>query len=294
VIIVRLMGGLGNQMFQYATALRLAHANETEVKIDLSWYLNNNQRRFELGCFRIKESFVTHAEMARLPKIPKSRIRSVLNRLFTRIRKCGSYNIVRESKLSFNSRIMSLPDNVVLIGYWQSYKYFEDIRCVLLAVFRPKKQLSKANEILRKSIEDSLSVGIHVRRGDYVDHRRRHKIHGSCEPDYYRKSIDYIAGRVQNPDFFVFSDDINWARQNLSISRDARFVDLNSASDDWMDMVLMSHCKHNIIANSSFSWWAAWLNQNPDKIVVGPSKYYAKEALNKTTEDLFPRDWVRI
>ena len=213
---------------------------------------------------------------------------------FPGIRKCGTYSIVKESKLSFDSRIMMLSDNVVLIGYWQSYRYFEDIRCILLEVLRPKKQLSKDSESLRKSIKESLSVGIHVRRGDYVGHRRSNKIHGCCETGYYYKCIDYIANRVNNPSFYVFSDDIVWARQNLPIAQVARYVDLNNVADGWMDMVLMSQCKHNIIANSSFSWWAAWLNQNPDKIVVGPWKYYAKEALNKTTEDMFPRNWVRI
>lgn len=283
-------------MFQYATGLRLAHVHNTEVKIERSWFLNDfvQDRKYALNCFRIKEVFANNEEMSLFPTMPISITRKIIMRISSLFKTPGPYGLFAEYNLAFDPRVLSLPDNVALAGYWQSFKYFNDIRDILLEEFQPVEPLSAENEAVSNLIKETSSVSLHVRRGDYITNRSSHNTHGCCSLDYYHKSIAYLSERVKSPHFFIFSDDMEWVRQNLHISQSVRYIDHNGAENGWIDMMLMSHCKHNIIANSSFSWWAAWLNRNPDKIVIGPDKYYVKRAINKYTADLFPPEWVRL
>lgn len=296
MIIVRLKGGLGNQMFQYATGMRLAQRHNTDLKIDLTWFINKKDdvRKYSLNSFRIEELFADSSDLFKFPRLPISKTHELFLRMYQSVKSLTPYSIVMENQLAFDPRIMSLPDNVVLIGYWQSYKYFEDIREIILKWYQPSKPLSRKNRKLLDHIEKTCSIGIHVRRGDYQTNRSTHRVHGCCSLEYYQKSIEYIASRVDRPYFFVFSDDISWARHHLSTAHKVDYISHNGPEEGWADMMMMSCCKHNIIANSSFSWWAAWLNQRKSKIVIGPVKYYSKRSLNKHTKDLFPPDWVRI
>jgi hypothetical protein len=290
------MGGLGNQMFQYATATRLAQSHNTEVKIDLSWFSTKpaTPRTYTLNYLKIKEIIATDEEMERFPKMPESKFQKFFLRICSYVKKPAPYGLVTESRLAFNPEVLSLPNNVALVGYWQSYKYFNDIRDILLEEFQPKKSCSYENVVWHDLIKATSSVGLHVRRGDYITHRSIRKIHGHCPIEYYKKSIEYISERVKDPHFFIFSDDIEWVKKNLRTPQMASYITSNRPQKGWLDMMLMSQCKHNIIANSSFSWWAAWLNQNIDKIVIGPAIYYAKKSLNKYTADMFPPEWIRL
>lgn len=136
------------------------------------------------------------------------------------------------------------------------------------------------------------AVSLHVRRGDYVSDARTHAAHGLCSIDYYRAAVRYIIDRVEAPEFFVFSDDIAWARGNLDISHPCHYLDHNRGAESYNDMRLMSLCHHHIIANSSFSWWGAWLNPRDDKIVVAPARWFASG--NRRLDDLFPPGWVTL
>lgn len=296
MIIVRLMGGLGNQMFQYATARRLAHIHGTHAIIDLSWFSTKSKtpRRYSLNHFSIKEMIATDEDLVKYPEMPISKLRMLILRFHSIMKDPAPFRIVTETSSAFNPKVLSYPNNIVLLGYWQSYKYFEDIRDILLTEFRPVNPESSNNKEIRKFIEETNSVGLHVRRGDFATHRTIRKIHGCCGMEYYHKGIEYISSRVEYPHFFVFSDDLEWVKDKLHTPHKVVFVNENHPDKEWLDLTLMSCCKHNIIANSSFSWWGAWLNKNQGKIVVGPAEYYAKKHLNRHSEDMFPPDWVRL
>lgn len=135
-------------------------------------------------------------------------------------------------------------------------------------------------------------MSLHVRRGDYVSDARTHATLGVCSLDYYRAAVRYIADHVEAPEFFVFSDDIAWAQANLELGHPCHYVDHNRGAESYNDMRLMSLCRHHIIANSSFSWWGAWLNPRADKVVVAPARWFAGG--NRVVDDLFPPGWVRL
>ena len=140
-------------------------------------------------------------------------------------------------------------------------------------------------------ISQTNSVSLHIRRGDYVSNQKTNQTHGTCDLDYYQRCITEIEKEVENPYFFVFSDEIEWVKENLKINHPAEYVDQNTGDKSYEDMRLMSQCKHNVIANSSFSWWGAWLNSYPDKIVFAPKRWFASDKHN--TKDLIPEGWKK-
>jgi len=184
-----------------------------------------------------------------------------------------------------------VPKNVFLRGYWQSEKYFIDIADILRQDLMLKSPSSRLNLELAKKIQSSLSVSLHVRRGDYAHDLATHQTHGLLPLDYYRAAINYILRLFSDASFFLFSDDIPWIKENLKIDAPHCYVDHNTPQTDFEDLRLMSLCKHQIIANSSFSWWGAWLCQNPEKVVVAPRQWYRIEI---DTRDLVPEDWIRL
>lgn len=176
-----------------------------------------------------------------------------------------------------------------LVGIWQAEAYFKDIKELLVREFEFKIPTDKINRELIEKIVNSDSVSIHIRRGDYLNERWKYILGVIQGTIYYDNAVNYISGKVKNPTYFIFSDDINWARDNLKLDN-CRFVDHNKARDSYVDMYLMSICKHNIIANSTFSWWAAWINSNKGKIVVIPEQW----VVGKKCEGMYPQGWVRI
>ena len=292
MIIVRLIGGLGNQMFQYATARRLAEKHSTILKLDVTGFEEYKLHRYSLQCFQAWEYLATQTEIELIKGNQNifSRLkRKVISKLDT---KPPKNSCLIEKQFHFDADILESPNNVLLDGYWQSEKYFADITDILRREFVIKYHQDIQSQKFADSIQSAEAVSLHVRRTDYVQNALTNKIHGTCDQDYYDCSVRYIAERVTNPHFFIFSDEPQWARDNLKLDFPMTIVDCNDASRNYEDLRLMSMCKHNIIANSSFSWWGAWLNPNLDKLVIAPQKWFNDETRN--TKDIIPERWIKI
>lgn len=283
-ICVKLMGGLGNQMFQYAIAAAVAARNQAKVYVDRSFlekqsdgsYTQRHYALSELRCQPNAAGCLLRKELQLAQKYPS------LPKLLPFIPVPFS-----EESPQFQKRVSEIRRSVLFIGYWQSEKYFQDYRPNLLREFAPRHRLSNEAQVIRHLIEQSPeSVSIHVRRGDYVKLASAAAYHGVASLEYYQKAIDLIHARTIKPSFFLFSDDPDWVAANLKVSNSHLVKYLTEIED----LTLMKICKHNIIANSSFSWWAAWLNNNPGKIVIAPKKWFSHDK----NPDLIPSSWIQI
>jgi hypothetical protein len=296
MIIVRMMGGLANQMFQYAAGRNLAEKHGTDLYLDLREYddqpKENTPRHYDLGCFPILASAAGAKELAMIAGDGEGA--HFKNKLFKRVRLDESVARIDEKSPSLQANVLRAGDNVYLVGYWQNQEYFYDIRDKLINEFTPKNAPNKKSQEVLDCIKQSNSVSIHVRRGDYVSNPNAKIFHGLATVDYYMACAKYLKSKDKNITFFVFSDDLEWCKNNLDLGKESIFVDANSdGGHDYEDMRLMSHCKHNIIANSSFSWWGAWLNTNPSKIVCAPKTWFLDYKANQETE-IVPSDWKRF
>jgi len=292
LIIVEIIGGLGNQMFQYAAAQAVAISRGVELKLDVSSFQNY---KYHHG-FELKRVFNVAGEIAN-----PAEIRSILgwqnNRYARYLTSKSFFSILRsrrkvvEPSFSYWPKIELVPDNSYLTGYWQSEKYFKRIASKIRNEFTFRQQILGGNLELFNLISEVNSVSLHIRRGDYVTNQNAASIHGVCSIEYYLQAVEYIVNHIENPYFFIFSDDIEWAQSSLSINYPHKFVNENYGVESYNDMRLMSLCKHNIIANSSFSWWGGWLNNNKEKIVIAPKKWFAIEI---NIDDLIPNDWIKM
>lgn len=280
-------------MFPYAAGRRLAHILDTKLKLDISGFSACQQaqdigfRQYSLGVFNIHAEIATSEEILALT----SQEAGWLDKLFRRKpRRPASY--VKEKHYHFDPDILELKGDIYLAGNWNSERYFADIADIVRHEFKFKRQPVGRNLKLLGAISSVESVSLHVRRGDYVSNAKASQVHGLCGLDYYRAAVDLIARRVPHPRFFIFSDDPVWVRENLQLDWPYELVDHNGPLDGHEDMRLMSHCKHNIIANSGFSWWAAWLNGSPHKIVVAPKKWFRIERYDTST--LIPEGWIQL
>jgi hypothetical protein len=297
MVIVRLLGGLGNQMFQYAAGRQLAAFHQTELKLDVSFYRYRGQdhtyRNYGLRHLSVHPMFAQREEIVAIQGTPTAivlRIASALNR---RLNPFFREPFFSETQVGpFKPEIWSTPRDVYLDGYWQSEKYFSDISGTVRREFAVRHELDVQNGEMAARIRDTQSVSVHVRRGDYVSDPTISLIHGTCGLDYYLRSIHVIADQVVHPHFFVFSDDLVWAKENLRLDYPTTFVDHNNSDTCYEDLRLMSLCRHNITANSSFSWWGAWLNANPTKVVVAPKRWFRDAS--RDTRDLFPDGWITM
>jgi len=285
MIVTEISGGLGNQMFKYAMAKNLTLKNKVDLKLDVTWFekekVNEASRNFGLNVFKISEEKANNQEIIRLKnKKTKNGKKFILYNLFF----ANKSIYIKESYYKANKIISS--NNIYLNGAWQSEKYFKDIRKELLEIFSLKNQFIKFKENLKSEIKNSNSVSLHIRRSDYLIKSHKYKI---CNLQYYKKAINKIILTEKNIKIFVFSDDIEWAKNNLKTDFSAIFINGNK---DYEDLILMSLCKHNIIANSSFSWWGAWLNKNPNKIVIAPKNWFVNRKRN--TKNLTPSEWIKI
>lgn len=282
MIITALNGGLGNQMFQYAAGRALAFRLNVELKLDLSSYERQTdplvaKRRFSLDNFEITAG-IARDEEVEIFKKPK-----ILTGLFNK------KTYFKEKGMNFNNEFQDLSGDVFLDGYWQSEKYFSEIRDILHEEFQLKDK-EELTRVFPKELEGSDSVSIHIRRSDYITNPTAANVLGFIGIEYYKKAIDYIRGKIQNPKFFVFSDDISWVKKNLDTGVNSYYMEGNP---DHIDLSLMNLCKNNIIANSSFSWWGAYLNLNPEKIVIAPKNWF-KDSKNYSSLDLIPNTWMQL
>ncbi|MBT0653028.1 alpha-1,2-fucosyltransferase [Geomobilimonas luticola] len=297
MIVVCLKGGLGNQMFQYAAARRLAHQHSTELKIDLS-FLESCQsgfthRSYELCHFSISAAIASPREVAEITGRGNTWRETMLVRFRHATGLATLYrNIYREPHFHFDPTVLGLPDNIYLTGYWQSERYFKDIEETIRNEFTVRHPLTGKNQELAAMIQSTNSVALHVRRGDFVSDPLTMETHGFCEPHYYQRCVGEIVARVAEPNFIVFSDDPVWTRANIHIPFPLTVIDHNLPDKGVEDLRLMSLCKHNIISNSSFSWWGAWLNANKGKIVLSPAEWLKDK--RHDTADIIPDGWLKI
>lgn len=292
MIIVRIMGGLGNQMFQYAAGRRLAAIHGTTLKLDLSDFKNYQLHDYGLSAFKIKEVLATPEEIQILKEPDSGSFKKKLKKLLRRPSKMGITHI-QEKQYHFNPEILRLPDPVYLDGYWQSEKYFSEMAEVIKDEFTVKSPQTGRNRELAQQIASCESVSLHVRRGDYVTDKKTNTIHGTCDLDYYAQCIAHLGQRVPHPCFFIFSDDPDWAEKNIRLTFPATCIGHNGPQKNYEDLRLMSQCRHHIIANSSFSWWGAWLGQQQGTLSYAPKRWFNSPAFN--TQDLLPEEaWIRM
>lgn len=283
MIIVRIVGGLGNQMFQYAYAKALERQGK-EVKIDISAYATYKLHGgYQLGKYNIDLKSSTTKENSSYYS------NSLVRRL---LRKFGidNVNIKKEENLLYNKHFLDIEDNKYVSGYFQSEKYFRSIRKQLLKQFVIKEEVSKYTQsIKRKILKSDESCSIHIRRGDFLN-KTNLNIHGACDAIYYENALKLMDKGIS---YFIFSDDISWVKENLNIEN-ATYVDSIELRIPHEDIYLMSLCSHNIIANSSFSWWGAWLNENSEKIVIAPKRWFVDEKLFLQSKDIVCEGWIQI
>ncbi|UCG13687.1 MAG: alpha-1,2-fucosyltransferase [Deltaproteobacteria bacterium] len=309
MVIVKLIGGLGNQMFQYAAGQSLAQKHNTTLKLDDSGFHQYPNRSYSLNHLGIREEFATPNELFCYTGKPQTKTQEFLCHFaelwkrFCREIPCLklpsfftlpplSPKVYSEPHFHFDTNFFQLPADVYLDGYWQSEKYFKDIEKTIRQEFAVKIPITGQNLEITSAINRTESVSLHIRRGDYVNNEKTNAVHGTCGLEYYLACIKQASQTVSNAHFFAFSDDPRWMMENLRIDHPLTYVVHNNISEAHEDLRLMSLCRHNIVANSSFSWWAAWLNKNPDKIVFAPQEWFKKEGVN--TKDLIPPDWKKI
>lgn len=276
--IVSIEGGLGNQMFQYSFYLSLKYSlfPKDFNKIFIAPY--NFHNGYELDkVFRINKNIILNLSVGFIKKYFKILV------LKKHEKSVATYERIR---------IENKKPVIYFSGYWQSEKYFSKIEDIVKSTFKfDYNKVDDNNKSLIKELEYKNSVSVHIRRGDYEnDPGAKFVLGGNCSLDYYKECISYINKKINEPYFYFFSDDTEWTKENFSFVSKACFIDWNKEENSWQDMLLMSQCKHNIIANSSFSWWGAWLNSNPGKIVIAPLKWFnIYPAL-----DIIPESWIRI
>jgi hypothetical protein len=291
-VIANIFGGLGNQMFQYATARAVALRSGARLLLDLG---DMEGRRHEIHNgfeldrhFRIKARRATQAEIRDLLGVSYTGFaRRVLRRPAFRLLR--SRRLVVEPHFHYWHGIRDVRAPCYLHGYWQSHRYFEEIADELRRDFSPAHDIPPRVADLLEQVRSTRSVSLHIRRGDYVKNPRTSKFHGNLGESYYHEAVTLVREKVGNIELFIFSDDLNWVRREMRFDVPAHYVDGNVGDASYLDMLLMSNCSHNIIANSTFSWWAAWLNGNAGKIVICPKRWFADEAVD--TRDVCP-DWM--
>jgi hypothetical protein len=298
MIILRLRGGLGNQLFQYASARALAEHHGTQLKLDLYYYKKHPYRKFELDRFAVPIDIASREEVHRFTG--SNPIQRYLNK---RENYYSCPKVFAQPHYHYYPDWLNLPDDLYLSGYFQSEKYFSTIQDKIRQWYVPSKQLDDRNTTLLNEMKTKESVSLHVRRGDYTA-ASFNSFFGTLPDDYYRRAVAHINQQIKAPAFYIFSDDIAWCKTNLKVGDSPVFVEHNRGDDSFKDVLLMSGCKHNVIANSSFSWWGAWLNDNPSKTVVAPAKWFNQSYYTGkgnvyptryyNTSDLIPSNWLRL
>ena len=286
--IVKIAGGLGNQMFQYAFLLALKHRFPNEEILanlnDFDKFSLHNGYDLE-NAFGLKLNNCSRKLYKKLSYDPFN----IVDRAKRKIFGDKKTNIVEreEDKFTFVDKYFLLKGSYHFDGYWQSYKYFEDIKDEIVKNFKFRNEKSENNIKTLNKILSTESVSMHVRRGDYITHPL---FGGICDYDYFINAISKVRSLLEDFELFIFSDDPDWCKNKIK-AKNATYIDWNSGDNAYMDMYLMSKCRHNIIANSSFSWWGAYLNSNEKKIVISPSKW--KNNMIGTRE-LIPEYWIKI
>jgi hypothetical protein len=301
MIIVRLQGGVGNQMFQYAAGKALAIRNNTLLKIDLSFLKsgklgkNVDYRNYGLNNFCINENLITDEELNRI--IKKSMVFSKLKVSWFNRKIDYRFPISKifcQKGHGYDAEFFKLSANTYLIGYWQNIKFFAGIENIIRQDFMFKYLPDQSNKDFINIIENSESVAVHVRSGDF----KNLPVLGTINLEFYKKALNYLLEKLNNPVLFFFSDEMKWVKENFNefTSRcTMHYVDINASPGKAVDdLRLMSTCRHNIIGNSTFGWWGAWLNSNPDKIIIAPDRLFIDPVIDKQLQGMIPDNWLRF
>lgn len=268
MLIVRLYGRLGNQLFQYAFGRKLSQHHNTNLKIDNRFYLS------KLHHFNVSENLATKIELSSIKCQEKIASSEII--------------YFEEPYHHFYPDFLNIQNNTYLEGYWQSEKYFRDIRHIILDDFSLRDPLSPSAQSYAALIQKHNSICVHIRRGDYVN-VNQDELFLPMPLDYYERAFQALSSIVDVPHLFFFSDDPEWVKENLKLNAPSTLV---IGNPDYEDLALMSLCKHFIIANSTFSWWGAWLSQSPHKQVYAPKQWFNNS--QNDTSDLIPTAWIKI
>ncbi len=292
MVISNIIGGLGNQMFQFAAGRGVSLRHHTPLALDISGFSNYTLHQgFELA--RVFSGIFNVCDEADIRQVlgwwSAKSVRRIFSHLPSFITK-GS-ELALEPHFHYWPGVEHLSSDCYLSGYWQSERYFGDCESQIRADFSFKQPPVGLNAVVAEAIRQCNSVSLHVRRGDYVSNPHTLATHGLCPPSYYEAAIRYMSERVGDAHLFVFSDDMDWVKNSIEINLPHTYVHHNHGSDSHNDMMLMSMCQHHIIANSSFSWWGAWLNPKAGKIVVAPKRWFVNQ---RNVEDLIPVGWVKL
>jgi hypothetical protein len=290
-VAVRLEGGLGNQMFQYATAKALAIRNGADLVLDLSWFATSSERYYALTPFNITAREIGSGSKNK--RISLRFLRKVVRRLTKRTdTQWNGCPVFREKYFHFDQEVITLKAPVCLAGYFQSDKYFADCRDAIASEFTLAAPPKKTSQVVLEKIMGSNAICLHIRRGDYVTSATTNAFHGTCSLEYYYEGLRFVCEGLSSPHCFVFSDDPGWAWANLRTELPTTIVDIHGTDEAHEDLRLMAACKHFVIANSSLSWWGAWLGNDSKKRVVAPKRWFLNTA--NDTKDLIPERWVRL
>lgn len=287
MIIVRMYGGLGNQLFQYAAGRSLSLKIGLPLSLDLRHYNRRREHGFALTPYGLDTTSLPDRDLPPLPR--KQPIASALYRLMGR-----QPRRYHEAHLGFDPAMADISGPAWIDGYFQTERYFSDFADTIRSDLTPKTSPDPVNAKWLEEIQNEpRAVSLHVRRGDYVRNERFAAFHGSCTPTYYERALEHIRGEISaEPIIYAFSDDPEWVRENLNLNAEVKVVGHNDASRNFEDIRLMSACRHHIIANSSFSWWGAWLNPRTEKRVVAPARWFA--APQTVNPDIWAEGWTRI
>lgn len=284
MITIYLSGGLGNQLFQFATAYALSKVKKTNLRINISNY-SSNIRSYELNIF---ENIRLNYSLQEKSWKSDWRILRILKHFFRNSVVSERHPFKYDPSIFYNGK------NLNLFGYFQSEKYFLEFRDDILQLLKFPPIADDDIDLKRwkVSISSQNSVSIHVRRGDYISNPQAKKYHGVLPVSYYKKAIDLMKNKTLKPSFFVFTDDPKWVSDNFHFLSEYKLININKGANSFRDIELMSCCKHNIIANSSFSWWGAWINNNQNKIVIAPKRWVIEKS--EPLDDIIPVSWNDI
>ena len=294
MIVVKLIGGLGNQMFQYALGRHLALRHRTELKLDASFLLDRTPREhfvyrdYDLSVFGIDNILASRQDLESLPSFKHPFLFNHLLKYLPIWRR----HLCKETSFRYDTGVLDTPDHSYLDGYWQNELYFRDIEEIIRRDFTVREA---ADPDLSGRISGCQAVCLNVRRGDFVDNPNSRRRHGFVGLEYYTRAVQFITGKVPDPVFFIFSDDMDWCEAHLQLPTPAYHDTYRYAGNKFGTYLkLMSLCKHFIIPNSTFAWWAAWLCDYPEKIIVAPKTWLQDPVLNNEIQGIIPSRWMRI
>lgn len=293
MIIAKPVGGLANQMSVYAAARALSVLRGCELKLDLSNLEKDPVRSYELDKLNIKASIATPAEVKQLTGESRFRFVNRLKKSLRKRLKIVNPHTYKEASLKFDPAFFNLAPPIHISGNYLSIRYYAPIFETLRSELAISLPLSAASNIWLTKVQTCCSVAVHVRRGDYVSNAKAQAVHGVMGLEYYKKAMALMLEKMPQAEFFVFSDDPEWVRENININAVTHYVDCNNADDGYQDYWIMRHCQHHIIANSGFSRWAALLANPKEQLVYLPQKWFVKNT-GITDADVGPSGWTRV